>query len=309
MPRSLAILGFLALLAWPGATAAQTEVSWEGLEYPARAQALLPAGLASHGGAWDLILLNGVPPGATSRMIGSLITSELDARIPIESLILQLRYAGAVRWFRLGPDQTVTIETGNPSLGAFFRDAPAHGWRYELGGSTTVPVATSTTADGRDPPIPVSLLFPPLPLPIPRRATDLGWDTHLYDESTWSLIPRARVEWDPIEELVLGLEVRVPVLLRFLRRGVTVEAIPQGRLEIAYRVPRWLFLGVRFDVTRTLQPSSVSTALEPFVRVDIPDAWTFLRLGLRIPLGPAYPFAATEPVGLLGVSLHGGVLF
>lgn len=301
MLRASAFVTFL-LVAVPAS--AQPSALPAGLDHPARAMALRPTGMALQRFEWDTIMWNGGTSARTSGQHADVMhyaRNEWEARIPYESLLFEIAAGAYVQWM---PGQLVVLTTNNVELGASFRDAPAPGWRYELGGTVTVPSRTDTTLDS---PPPVPSLYPRLPLRGVLRSLRFGgWNPQRFALSTLALVPHARVEVDPIAELVLGLEVDMPILISYGNGGV--EPYPQLALEIAGRFEELCLAGLRTELTSY---EGWNVLFEPFVRLAFPFRTTdaFVRLALRVPVGPAYPFVTEAPLGYIGGALEGGILF
>lgn len=288
--------------------------------YPERARALWPTGSAGASTVVDVEITRGetdgrdpaVPAGTHyERVFRRLITHTGWARVPLDSAVLSVRYAGLVQWVESAPsDELVVLRGGNPELGVAFFDAPAPGWRYELGGALTVPAATQTVVDGSEPR--GASLFPTLPPAAALGWHSLGWDAHLVAIDTLAVVARGRIAWDPLAELALGVDV-ASVLHVPLSGGPFVVA--QVALQVAGRIDGAQLVGLRAELTtysvETWVPSEVNVLLESFVRLAATNIapGAFVRMALRLPLGPAFPFATQSPFGYLGASLAGGVLY
>lgn len=295
MRRALVVVA-ISLATLPAA--AQTSLP-TGLDFPDRAMALRPTGMALQRFEWTTLTWN-PPPGSPgmSGTLAKLAANTFEARVPIDSLLLEVAAGGATVWGSGG----VTLASDALEVGAAFRDAPAPGWRYELGGAVAVPSVTYTT----QPPPPSRTLYPTVaPRDLPRQRS--AWNPQRLARDTMSVVPHARVEVDPIAEMVLGLEVDVPILVSMMDGHVDV--LPQIALEAAARIERSSLVGMRGELT-TYRGASV--LIEPFVRIALPfhrsDA--FVRVGVRIPLGPAFPFAiGGTPFGFIGGAIDAGALF
>lgn len=304
--RALVLL-LASLVALP-ASAQPTSLP-EGLEYPDRAMALRPTGLALHRIGWSTMIFH---DAAGPMDVAHQFANEQEGRVPIDSLLLEVAAGATLHWIRLPTrsldpavvprhDDIVVLVTHNVQLGAAFRDAPAPGWRYELGGALTMPSETRTVIDGVDDEsshLPLRNLLDSLP-------AWLGWNAHRHRRDTLSIVAHARLELDPIPELVIGAEVDVPITLAFDREEVDVR--PQVALEIAGRFEEVSLAGLRAELTSY---PDVNVLLEPFVRLTyaLGSGAVFVRVGLRLPLGPGYPFATEAPLGYVGATLEAGAL-
>lgn len=310
--RALVLL-LASLVALP-ASAQPTSLP-EGLDYPDRAMALRPTGLALHRFGWSTMIFH---DAAGPMDVAHQFANEQEGRVPIDSLLLEVAAGATLHWIRLPTgsldpavfprrDDLVVLVAHNVQLGAAFRDAPAPGWRYELGGALTVPSWTVTTIDADDPPPPGSVPspFPESPIRNLLAARATGWNAHRHRRDTLSIVAHARLELDPIPELVIGVEADVPFTVLFETESVDVR--PQVALEIAGRFEEVSLAGLRAELTSY---PDVNVLLEPFVRLTyaLGSGAAFVRVGLRLPLGPGYPFATEAPLGYVGATLEAGAL-
>lgn len=203
------------------------------------------------------------------------------------------------------------VDLGNPELGASFRDTPADGWRFELGGAVTLPTATREIVSAPPPPVPgmVAPLYPTLPLRNILNQRPYGWNAHRLVLDAAAVIAHARGEWDPIPQLVVALQV--DLAMHVALDGGGVDFYPQAELTVAGRFLDSSLLGLRAELT-TFGWTDFNVMLDPFVRLDLPDdgadAHAFLRASVRVPLGPSYRLPDSSLPGWLGASLELGVL-
>lgn len=286
---------FLSLHATTGA--AQTDDRPSGLGYRERAMALRPTGMLMHRVGWHAVDLH-LPD--TSSMAHSL-SQDVEARIPIDSLVIEASAGLHVSW-GLGPFNGAIVH--NPQLGAHFRDAPARGWRYELGGMVTIATLAQTPSETR-PPGSLAPLFPRLPIRHALHRMVRTWSAYRYVPGVFAVVPHARLEVDALAELVLGLDVDLPILIAATG---SASVHTQVALEIAGRFERTCLAGLRTELTTY---PNVNVLFEPFVRLAVPFLSTdlFTRISLRIPVGPTFPFLTDGPAGHLGGAVELGALF
>ncbi len=218
-------------------------------------------------------------------------------------------------WLHTPRESATVLSTNNLELGASFRDAPLPGLRYEIGGAVDVPSRTYARAGTAfSSSTPYHYLYPMLPRRFLYNRRGAGWNPQRFLVSSVAIVPHARIEWDPIREMALGLEVDVPVLVDADNGRFTV--LPQVAIEVAGRFEGACLAGVRAELTTSPArgfpgQGGVSVSAEPFLRLALPVERTnvFVRLGLRVPFGPAYPFIASHPIGFIGGTLAAGALY
>lgn len=270
----------------------------EGLGFPDRARAILPTGMALGRTEWEFLEWE-----VDRRLLPSLrrntIRHERRVRVPYESLLIEVSMAGAwvdcrcelMSWDFPISGTFTAVATEAPELGAYFRDAPIPGVRYELGGALTIPVASRTAIEG------VATDIVPW---------DPNWNEHRTRPETIAFLLRTRWEFDLHPHLVLGAEVSFPITIDF-EGGVTF--LPQGALEVAARFLGASLVGLRLELTRTLSAYGelARVLAEPFLRIVFEMAdhtAAYVRVSARMSPEPTH-IAATGS----GASFETGVLF
>jgi hypothetical protein len=306
--RMMAFLRCIALVTGLAAAPANAQVP-EGMDFPDRAVALRPTGMICGRASWETTVLHPVYGVVTDHAAGH----TFEARIPYGSLLIEVAMSGILSWsWPELDDPGVLFETGNPELGAAFRDAPAPGWRFEIGGAITIPISQVLVLDSIEPRFTTGD-FPPGSFGV-EAPMNTDWNLQRRIRNTFTLLARAHGEFDPIPEIVLGLELVLPLYVAAAEQRVFVY--PRVALEGAYR---WAFSLVGLRVELATFPLSYGFAysewidflLEPFVRYAFSDiqGTPYLRASLRVPVGPSVPFIGSEPVGVIGAALEIGTLF
>jgi hypothetical protein len=274
-----------------------------GLDLPDRAMALRPTAMILHRVTWSALYFN-VPryPRDAPVPMFHYVGQEVELRIPFDALLLEASMGG--RYHEIVGQYAFD----NPELGAMFRDAPAPGFRYELGSAMTVPIADTVVVEREEPPPRggVSDLYPRLPI---RNVTVVNqgaqWNVHRALLSTIAIIPRMRFELDPLSFLALGLEVDIPIVMDIDR--AQVEVYPQIAIEIAGRFEEASFIGTRVELTSY---RAYNFLLEPFVRLafDGGPLWGFVRVAARFSVA-SIPGLGFFPIEDYSTSAELGALF
>lgn len=282
------------------------------LEYPDRAAAIRPTGMVELSASWA--------HGHTRYALGGfeehLLVQSVEARVPYESLLVEVSWVGALEHYRIAEDDwedtLLVYRVGNPRIGASFRDA-GRGWRYEIGSAINLgwlhgEVLEYVMGPGRRSPSVVT--------PAPPHETHLfrhrsGWNWFQLAEGAVAWIAHGRVEVDPAPELVLGAELDLPIVA--ITRQGTVHVAPQVALEVAWRFLAHALLGVRAQLVAVPQwrDYAVITSIEPFVRVGYGgrDVGYYGLLAADVQLGPDRVWSEIDPTGSVALKLAGGVLF
>lgn len=292
------------------------------LDYPDRAMALRPAGMVETALTWGTDRHDfGFGEGCEEH----LWVASVDARVPIDELVLEASYLQATYYTRYdeergdGYDGTY-VRGGGPRLGASIR-YQGDVWRGEVGGALGLPLAWDEAPDllliDRSFGAP-DFAFVPDAFHYTRHRG--GWNAFQLSRGRLALVAHTRWEVDPAPEVVLGVELDLPVVVKL--EGEDVMVLPQIALEGAWRFWRASVLGLRAQlVTIDMAYSSGETGeygavalLEPFVRVaaDEPHAAPFATAALQITLGPdqATSFTSSSAcAALFGLKVGGGVLF
>lgn len=295
-----ATLVLLACLA--AAPSAEAQAPQGDMTFPARGTALRPTGLAQLRAGW---MARYGRLGSVSVADSDFSFQELEVRVPLGGVVLEaaVGMSQQILWnaHEMSDDNAVILRAQNPELGAFFSDAPADGWRYELGGSIGFPVDASEVVDALNVDEPGYMpLFRALPVETTPGEERVGWHAHRYRREAVVAVPRAYVEYAPLPELVLAARLEVPV--HVVLDG-DVGVYPQGSLAIAYRDEGRRFVGLRTRFTSWgeipfygPERMQLGVAMEPFVRVGFleRDFGGFVRLAAVFPIVFAYPLVGIE---------------
>lgn len=318
------------LLASLGARPAAAQLVSDGdMTFPARAMALRPTGMALLRLGWMSRRSFVSIPEDDVYVDWDLPFQELEVRVPIGGVLVEA-VAGssqAIGWDRFRDDAGVAVFASNPQLGAYFIDAPAVDWRYELGGAIVIPVDAVSETDAGRVPLGPGMFVSATPYDGPTSEERAGWNAHRHRFGAVVGVARARVEYAPFAELILGAQLDLPIHVAL---DGSANLFPQGALEVAYRFEELLQVGVRTrlssyaeqplpvpgGVIRNDPHHEIGIALEPFVRLMFlrGEEAMFARFALVTPLGPAYPalgseVGSTSSRGYLGVELALGGLY
>ena len=251
------------------------------LDLPHRARAILPAGLVQLESMYVGNPAIRAPSGPypSSRFETHHVLSRLEARVPIEHLLLTASLVEGWMFLAEGEESMLLHLLGSPQVGASYRDAIGS-WRYELGGAATIPIGGYDLVRYRDRSSSsmVMELFPRLPLRnlFYARAPQAwgGWHEAQVTRETWSIQARARVEVDALPEIVLAGEVVSELLALEWRTAV----------EGAYRFDELGLIGLRAQLVVDLDHKRELVTLEPVLRVGWLEPGAGLIVNVAVPI-------------------------
>lgn len=283
------------------------------LEFPDRAAALRPSGMVESSTTWGMARTD---YSGTDFVEEHLLVFALDARIPIESLILEVSILDAISVVRVRQDAVHYEGTynalGNPRIGASWHHADHAGLRAEIGGALNIPYLATQSPE----PLRIDVSpEPPIIVPPPRQHQRHrgGWSAFQLEADRFAVMAHARVELDLAPEVVIGGELDLPLVARLDRSEVMF--LPQLSLEGAFRFLQLSLIGLRAQATvvHPLTHYGLVVLLEPFLRVVqlVEDVAAFGTLSVPISVGPdSLPSDnGPSPTVFAGLKVGGGVLF
>jgi hypothetical protein len=283
-------------------------------DFPDRAIALRPTGMAESSATWGMYR-DGIPE--REYFEEHLLVASFDARVPIDSLVLEVSVVDAFYWIRLdedgGSEEGAYNRFGNPRFGASWHEHEA-GWRLELGGAVNVPYLFGQTLD----PWIASTAVGTLTFEPGRRQLERyrgGWNAFQLAADRFALVAHGRFEVDVDPQVVLATELDLPVVIELDSSDATFS--PQLALEASFRFLGFSHAGLRAQavVVRDAWGYGLTTLVEAFLRLVImhQHVATTFRLGVSSNLGPAQVASFTSrsftDAGLFGVTLGAGALF
>lgn len=291
-------------------TPAQAQTS--ALDWPHRGAALRPTGMVETSTMWST--------GRVQYAGGDFFEEHhfafaVDARVPIESLLLEVSVLDVVSVLRASDGDETAEGTynalGNPRVGASWHSADDAGLRLEIGGALNIPYLARQNVQRLE----LGSAGPGYGVVIvPDRARLRGgWSAFQLTDARFAVTAHARVELDPSPDLAIGGELDLPLVFQ-LDRGQTVF-LPQLAVEGAYRFFGFSLVGLRLQgvVVHIAGRYGFDVLLEPFLRLAqrIDAVAAYGAVSVQLDLGPDHPpsFSGSPVRGLFGLKLGGGVLF
>jgi hypothetical protein len=314
------VLGLVLAAAAPASAQDRSEVeppTFPSLDAPDRALALRPVAMVESALTWGT--------GELEYCRTHLAVASIDARAPVDDLLLEISLAQATYYARfedwpMSYDGTY-VRVGNPRLGAAWHQR-GDGWRGEIGGAVNMPFVWDETPDRLVVTTAAALFFGD-PGEFEYARYRGGWNAFQLAPNRFAVIAHTRWEFDPHPAVALGVELDVPLVLEIDAAETVV--LPQVAIEGAWRFLRASMIGARAQLVTThiaIQPRvpfprayGAVALIEPFVRFVADDEvvpW-FAAVSLQITLGPDQAPSFTTGVGaceaLFGLRVGGGVFF